>query len=58
MWCSVVVWLTARLAAERLVAEGQVKLMLERYALSKFSAALARHQEPYRARKVVLDHAK
>lgn len=41
-----------------MVAEGKVKLMLERHGLSKFGAALARHQEPHRARKIVLDHAK
>lgn len=44
--------------AEKLVVDGKVKLMLERFPLSKFQAALLRHLEPARQRKIVLDHTK
>jgi hypothetical protein len=37
-------------AAERL----KLKLLIEKYPLSKFSAALAKHEEPFRKRKIVL----
>lgn len=43
--------------AEALVADGTVKLMQERFGLSQFAAALARHMEPFRLRKVVLNHS-
>ena len=46
------------LQAEQLVAAGKVKFLIERYSLSKFNAALMRHSEPFRLRKIVLDHTK
>jgi trans-2-enoyl-CoA reductase len=44
-------------AAQTIVSEAEKlspKILLETHALSKFDAALARHQEPFRNRKVVL----
>ncbi len=44
-------------AAQQIVSSAEslnLKLLIEKFPLSKFSAALARHEQPFRNRKVVL----
>ncbi len=53
--------LAHRQTAQQLVSGAEklsVKLLLEKFALSKFGAALARHEQPFRNRKVILENQK
>lgn len=53
--------LAQKQSAQQLVTAAEklnVKLLLEKFPLSKFAAALARHEEPFRNRKIILENQK